>query len=109
MDEVSDSRHHLFAKAQSRAEWSVQHLWLDYLALGGTRDAFDLDAYLEGLMPLGAAEQDVLAVALNERLHDRYLAHRVPYLLTVESPSAPNPGPVDILNELLADPPDDDP
>ncbi len=64
--------------ARVRAELTVQDLWLRYVALGGTGDAFDLDGYLQGLMPLGTFQQDVLAQALNEALQDRYRADCVP-------------------------------
>jgi hypothetical protein len=76
------SRHHLFAAAFSRADWSVRQAWLSYLALGGRGDFFDVEAFLEGLVTMGAHEQDVLAVALNERLGDLYRERLVPYLLT---------------------------
>jgi hypothetical protein len=64
--------------ARVRAELTVQDLWLRYLALGGTGDAFDLDGYLQGLVPLETFQQDVLAQALNEALDDGYRTYRVP-------------------------------
>jgi hypothetical protein len=65
-------------EARARAELTVQDLWLRYLALGGTGDAFDLDGYLHGLVPLDPFQQDVLAQAINEALRELYQAHRVP-------------------------------
>ena len=64
--------------ARVRAELTVQDLWLRYLALGGTGDAFDLDGYLQGLVPLETFQQDVLAQAVNEALEDGYRAYRIP-------------------------------
>jgi hypothetical protein len=64
--------------ARVRAQLSVQDLWLRYLALGGVNDAFDVDGYLQGLVPLDAFQQDVLAQALNEALGDLYRIHHVP-------------------------------
>ena len=64
--------------ARLRAELTVQDLWLRYLALGGTGDVFELDGYLQGLMPLETFQQDVLAQALNEALDDLCRAHRIP-------------------------------
>jgi len=61
-----------------RSELTVQDLWPRYVALGGTGDAFDLDGYLQGLVPLESFQQDVLAQALNEALDDLYTAHHVP-------------------------------
>ena len=64
--------------ARVRAELTVQDLWLRYVALGGTGDAFDLDGYLQGLLPMETFQQDVLAQALNEALEDDYRAHHIP-------------------------------
>ena len=64
--------------ARVRAELTVPDLWLRYVALGGTGDAFDLDGYLQGLVPLETFQQDVLAQALNEALEECYRANRVP-------------------------------
>ena len=82
---TADSRHGRMDAARSRAELTVQELWLHYLALGGTGDAFDLDGYLQGLVPLEDFQQDILAQALNEALDDLYRAHHVP--LSTSSPS----------------------
>ncbi|WP_146220511.1 hypothetical protein [Geodermatophilus normandii] len=90
--------------ARVRAELTVQDLWLRYLALGGTGDAFDLDGYLQGLVPLDTFQQDVLAQALNEALEDSYRAYRIPL-------STPPPGdPGDerlgrIIDELMGERP----
>ena len=75
---TSDERHRRMDAARLHAELSVQDLWLRYVALGGTGDAFDLDGYLQGLVPLEAFQQDVLAQALNEALEDCHRAHRIP-------------------------------
>jgi len=64
--------------ARLRAELTIQDLWLRYVALGGTGDAFDLDAHLQGLVPLDSFQQDILAHALNEALEDIYRAYRIP-------------------------------
>ena len=64
--------------ARVRAELTVQELWLRYVALGGTGDAFDLDGYLQGLVPLDDFQQDVLAQTLNEALTDLYHSYLVP-------------------------------
>lgn len=64
--------------ARVRAELTVQDLWLRYLALGGTNDAFDIDGYLQGLVPLDTFQQSVLGQALNEALRDSYDSYAVP-------------------------------
>jgi hypothetical protein len=73
-----DHRHRHMDAARVRAELTVPDLWLRYVALGGTGDAFDLDGYLQGLVPLETFQQDVLAQALNEALEECYRANRVP-------------------------------
>lgn len=75
---TSQKRHRNMEDARIRAELTVQDLWLRYVALGGSGDAFDLDGYLQGLVPLTTFQSDVLAQALNEALEDVYRAHRVP-------------------------------
>ena len=64
--------------ARAHAQLAVQDLWLRYVALGGSCDAFDVDGYLQGLVPLEIFQQDVLAQALNEALDDSYRSFRVP-------------------------------
>jgi hypothetical protein len=102
MGQDSSSRHHLFAAALGRAGWSLRQAWLGYFALGGRCDVVDVEAFLEGLMTIDAYEQDVLAVALNERLHDLYLDGRVPYLHGDDAGSTPLPVAAEVLTELIA-------
>ncbi|MFW3172850.1 hypothetical protein [Geodermatophilus sp. CPCC 206100] len=82
---TGDDRYRRMDAARVRAQLSVQELWLGYLALGGTGDAFDLDGYLQGLVPLDAFQQDVLAQTLNEALTDLYRSYLIPL-------STPTPG-----------------
>ena len=77
--EASD-RYQLFEAARRSADWTIEQLWIHYLALEGILVIFDLDAYLAGLMPMLPAQQDVLACALNERLADLNHAAQVPYV-----------------------------
>src|SRR6476646_8501049 len=78
---TNEDPHRRMDAARIRAELTVQDLWLRYLALGGTNDAFDLDGYLQGLMPLDAFQQDVLAVAASEALQDSYDFYSVPLVM----------------------------
>ena len=89
--------------ARVRADLTVQDLWLRYLALGGTGDAFDLDGYLQGLVPLETFQQDVLAQALNEALEDRYRADRVPLSTPPIDDTAGDRRLGSIIDEFLAD------
>lgn len=87
--EGSQPRQHLFVALLRRSGWTRQQLWLDYVGLGGAHDLFDLDAYLADLLSWTDGEQDVLAVAANERLSDLYLDARVPFLLG-DDPAGPS-------------------
>lgn len=75
---TSDERNRQMDATRVRAELTVQDLWLRYVGLGGTGDAFDVDGYLQGLVPLETFQQDVLAQALNEALRDRFQADTLP-------------------------------
>jgi hypothetical protein len=99
---TSDQRSRHMDAARVRADLTVQDLWLRYLALGGTGDAFDLDGYLQGLVPLETFQQDVLAQALNEALDDRYRADCVP-LSTPAHGDAEDQRLGRLIDELLAD------
>ena len=75
---TDDERYRRMDAARVRAQLPVPDLWLRYLALGGTGDAFDLDGYLQGLVPLDTFEQDVLAQSLNEALRDLHQSYLIP-------------------------------
>lgn len=95
-------RHRLFEAARVRAGWTVQQLWVGYLSVGGTGDAFDIEAYLHGLGPLSDHQQDALATAVNEQLDDLYRAAAVPYLHTFALAPCCCQDPLAVLDELLA-------
>lgn len=93
-------RHLLFEQGRQRAELSITQLWVSYLGVGGALDLFTIEAYLHGLTPLPAFQQDVLANALNERLDDLYRAARVPYLITDGLADPHFDEPVAVLRDL---------
>jgi hypothetical protein len=97
----SAHRHQLFDAARIKAEWTVQQLWVEYLALGGTGDAFDIEAFLQGLGSFSDHQQDVLATAVNERLEDLYRDWCVSYLRIDKAESFRGPDPMTIIDELL--------
>ena len=101
---MSDERHRRMDAARVRAELTVQGLWLRYVALGGTRDAFDLDGYLQGVVPLEIFQQEVLAQALNEALEDSYRAYRIA-LSTPSSDPAGGERLGRLIDELIDDRP----
>ena len=96
-----NEQHRRMDVARIHADLSVQELWLRYVALGGSGDAFDLDGYLQGLVPLETFQQDVLAQALNEALQESCSAYHVP----LSTPPQPADGRrLDrLVDELLAD------
>jgi len=94
---TSDERHQRMDAARVHAQLTVQDLWLRYLALGGTGDAFDLDGYLQGLVPLDTFQQDVLAQALNEALRDLHQS----YLIPLSTPGAAEGWDDDRLRRLM--------
>ncbi|MGY1837438.1 hypothetical protein ACI79P_20320 [Blastococcus sp. SYSU DS0510] len=96
----TDDRHRLCETARVRGELTVQELWLRYLALGGNHDEFDVDGYLQGVLPLNALEQDMLAVAVNERLDELYRTARVP-LGTAMPDASSRPPRTGLVEELL--------
>ncbi len=99
-----DDRHRLVEVARLRAELDVQGLWLRYLALGGTADAFDVDGYLQGFVELDSFQQDVLAQAVNEGLSDVYHSSCVP--LTTPIPEDLVAASLrDVVEQLLGGPP----
>ena len=97
---VPEQRYRVFAAARRRAECSIQHVWVQYLALGGVLDLFTVEGFLHGLMPLPAAQQDILANAINEQLDDLYRGAMVPYLHSFDFPASV-PDPLATLDELF--------
>lgn len=102
---TSDDGHRRMNAARTRAELTVQDLWLRYLGLGGAHDAFDVDGFLQGLVPLDAFQRSVLAQALNEALTDSYDRYRIPLVLPPEFKDADEAHLRDFIRELLDRPP----
>lgn len=90
-----------------RAELSVQDLWLRYLGLGGANDAFDVDGFLQGLVPLEPFQRSVLAQALNEALTDSYDRYRIPLVPPPELTGTDEAHLRDFIRGLLEQPPPD--
>ena len=99
----------LFELAVRRAELTLRELWLRYLTLGGTCDLFEVEAFLHGLNPVTEFQQDVLALAVNERLEEIYRGARLPYVMlaaTLPTGGRRHDGtdPLAVLDQLLARP-----
>jgi hypothetical protein len=96
----TEDRYRQFETARVRGELTVQDLWLRYLALGGNQGAFEIDGYLQGLLPLETSQEHVLAVALNERLDEVHRAVLLP-LPTAPPPEADGDARRAVIDELL--------
>ncbi len=65
--------------ARVQAGMSVNELWMAYFALGGSRTAAWVRAFLDADTDPGLTDYDVLAQAVNERFMDMGGDHPVPY------------------------------
>lgn len=79
MSDVSDGWREANA-ARVHAQLSIDQLWVRYFALTGEVGPFEVEAYLNGLMPLDPHHHDVLACAINERLDELQLEGHLSYL-----------------------------
>ena len=62
----SQPRHAAMENTRHAAGISYDELWMHYFALTGDAAPLEVEAYLQGLMPLPAAQQDILNQALHE-------------------------------------------
>jgi hypothetical protein len=61
-------RHETLEAAREKAGLGHDDLWLRYFSLTGEAAPLEVEAYLQGLMPLPALQEDILAQALRECL-----------------------------------------
>jgi hypothetical protein len=59
-------RHADLETGRQKARISYDDLWLAYFSLTGSAAPIEVEAYLQGLMPLPAFQEDILAQALRE-------------------------------------------
>ncbi|MHA7191991.1 GAF domain-containing protein [Arthrobacter sp. MDT2-16] len=64
--------------ALAEAHLSIEDLWVRYYGLGGVISAFEVQAYLSGLLELPSCERNLLAQATNELLEATQVRVRVP-------------------------------
>jgi hypothetical protein len=96
----SAARQALLAAALEQAGWTLDQLWVNYLALGGTAGIFELEAHLADLNLLPSSEHNPLACALNERLADLGNPLRVPYTLHFDADVAEGDA-LEVIETLL--------
>ena len=65
--------------ARKAADLSLGELWFRYFALGGASTTLEIEAYLLGALKATTEDQDLLAVALNERFSELGGDHPMPY------------------------------
>jgi hypothetical protein len=65
-----DGRHRYEALEAAREQAGLGHddLWLRYFSLTGEAAPIEVEAYLQGMMPLPTLQEDILAQALRECL-----------------------------------------
>ena len=97
---TADAQRHALQIACRRANLSLDQLWLAYFTLGGEAEPVEVEAFLQGLMPLPAVQRDILTHAVNERLDDLTTRLRVPYERLLRS-ATPSVGPLGALVRLL--------
>lgn len=56
--------------AARAADVTSDDLWLHYYGVGGDLDAFELDAYLNGVYELPVTDRNLIAIALNELIDE---------------------------------------
>ena len=83
------------ADAFGHAQLSCSALWLRYFALGGDAGPLELDAYLNGLMPMSGLQHNMIALAINERLDELPPRARAPYVDVVREVWRPPDPPAD--------------
>lgn len=66
-------------RARRLSRLSVTELWLRYFELGGMNSVLEFEAVLHGALTPTDHDQDVIAVALNERFAELGADQRVPY------------------------------
>ncbi|WP_410574283.1 PP2C family protein-serine/threonine phosphatase [Amycolatopsis sp. cmx-4-61] len=100
MAATEEEQRHRLVRCFQHADLTLEQLWMRYFALGGDVDLFELDAYLNGAMPLPGVQRDMLAHAVNERLDELLGRDRVPYSRPVRQ-AHPVSGPLAALVDLL--------
>jgi hypothetical protein len=68
-----------FDRARRDTRLSHDELWLRYFALGGMRSAFEVEAFLYGVLAFTTYDRDLIAVALNERYSELGADHPIPF------------------------------
>lgn len=98
--DLDDEHRRLLRRAFRQSELTLDELWMRYFGLGGDVGRLEIEAHLEGLMPLPPLQSDVLAHAVNERLDELAPPQRAPYSRRLPD-LATTSGPLAALTSLL--------
>jgi hypothetical protein len=66
----SQPRHAAMERIRHADGISYDELWMQYFGLTGDVAPLEVEAYLQGLMPLPSGQQDILAQALRECIQE---------------------------------------
>lgn len=83
----SGEAHRRFLEALAATGLTLDELWLRYFALGGDAGKVEIEAYLDGMVPLSVLQHDLLAHAVNERLAE-IAPPRAPYAEELPAPES---------------------
>ncbi|MFC3452415.1 PP2C family protein-serine/threonine phosphatase [Amycolatopsis speibonae] len=97
----AEEQRRIVAACFARTGLTLEQLWLRYFALGGDVSELELEAFMQGLIPLPRIQRDMVAHAINERLEEVSGARRAPYSLETAEDTRPR-GPLAALVGLLA-------
>ncbi|MFI7122925.1 SpoIIE family protein phosphatase [Amycolatopsis sp. NPDC049868] len=96
----AEEQRRIIAACFARTGLTVEQLWLRYFALGGDVSDVELEAFLQGLLPLPRIQRDMVAHAVNERLDEISGVRRAPYSRDTSEDIRPR-GPLAALVGLL--------
>jgi hypothetical protein len=99
--DLDDEHRRLLRRAFRHSGLTLDELWMRYFGLGGDAGRMEIEAHLEGLMPLPPLQSDILAHAVNERLDELAPPQRAPYSRRLPEHTTTS-GPLAALTTLLA-------
>ncbi|MFK0249934.1 PP2C family protein-serine/threonine phosphatase [Amycolatopsis azurea] len=96
----AEEQRRIVAACFARTGLTLEQLWLRYFALGGDVSELELEAFLQGLVPLPRIQRDMVAHAVNERLEEVSGVRQAPYSRETGENTRPR-GPLAALVGLL--------
>jgi hypothetical protein len=77
---LEEQQSRLLSHALNSAGLRAGDLWLRYFSIGGNADEYEVDAYVQCMLPLPPCERDLLAHAANELIDELPPRPRAPYM-----------------------------